>query len=65
MVIDNDAAKTAAYGFTFVSEGAKPLDECFRELGVDVPEGASFRLTSPGSWMGAASVTSRGGWNRD
>ena len=30
---------------TFVSEGAKPLDECFRELGVDVPEGASSRLS--------------------
>ena len=45
MVIEKEAAKTATYGFTFVSEDGKPLDECFREMGVDVPEGASFRLS--------------------
>ena len=47
MAIDNEAAKTAADGCTFVSERGKPLEECFRELGADVPEGASFRLSVP------------------
>lgn len=45
MLIDSEAVKTATYGFTFVPEDGKPLDECFREMGVDVPEGASFRLS--------------------
>lgn len=45
MVIEKEAAKTATYGFTFVSEDGKPLDECFREMGVDVPAGASFTLS--------------------
>lgn len=45
MAIDNDAAKTATYGFTLVSKDGKQLDECFRELGADVPEGAFFRIS--------------------
>ena len=45
MVIDNEAAKTAADDCTFVSERGKPLEEWFRELGADVPEGAFFRIS--------------------
>lgn len=35
MKIDKETAKTATYGFTFVSERGKPLEEWFRELGAD------------------------------
>lgn len=45
MAIDNEAAKTAADGCAFVSERGKPLEEWFRELGADVPEGAFFRIS--------------------
>lgn len=45
MEIDKETAKTTSYGFTFVPEDGRPLEECFRELGVDVPEGASFTLS--------------------
>lgn len=35
MLIDNETAKTAADGCTFVSERGKPLEEWFRELGAN------------------------------
>ena len=45
MVIDNEAAKTAADDCTFVSGRGKPLEEWFRELDADVPDGAFFRIS--------------------
>lgn len=45
MLIDNEAVKTAADDCTFVSDRGKPLEEWFRELGADVPEGAFFRIS--------------------